>query len=287
MAEFVVNSSENGVTVGEILRKRGFSNRLVRQLKRIPDGITLDGIHTRTIDTARAGQKIYLKEDFSAKENLIVPNKNLDVKILYENSQVIVFDKPAFMPTHPSINHREDTLGNFYVYYTKGKTFRPVNRLDRDTSGCVLCAKTQSAAFFLQKNHRKIYVGITENIPFSGGRICAPIARCDGSLISRKITPESQGGKYAATDWLVKKRSNGLCLIEFFLETGRTHQIRVHMSHKGYPLVGDNMYGGNCTNLNRQALHCRNIIFTNPEDNKEICVTSPLPCDFENLLTKK
>ena len=287
MTEFTVTKNENARNIGEILKKRGYSNRLIRRLKRIENGITLDGLNARTIDTACCGQIIRLDdEDKNTNSEKIIPNPALNVKILYEDSCAVVFDKPAFMPTHPSLNHTRDTLANFFAAKYSGEIFRPVNRLDRDTSGCVLCAKTQTAACFLQKSLNKVYTGITRSIPFSGGRICAPIAREDFSLITRKVTSEENGGKYAATDFLVRERKNGLCVIDFFLETGRTHQIRVHMAHIGFPLIGDNMYGG-CTDfheINRQALHCSEISFVHPETGKKILVKSPLPDDMLVLL---
>lgn len=275
MIEFSITTEENGKPLGDVLKRRGFSNRLVRKLKRTPNGITLAGEVITTVTAVKTGQVIRVGD--TADSNPPRPNGELNVPVLFENEAVIVFDKPSNMAVHPSVNHYTDTLGNFFAYRCKDLTFRPINRLDRDTSGCVIVAKNQYAASVLQKNYEKKYYGLAKNIPFSGGRICVPIAREGDSIIKRKADPS---GQPAATDWQVIARQGDICLIEFFLETGRTHQIRVHMAYKGYPLLGDEMYGGDTSQLKKQALHCGEVSFVDPKSKERITVKSPIPFDF-------
>lgn len=278
MTEFIITEEENGRQLGDVLKIRGYSNRLVRRLKRTENGITSQGKLITTVTVVKTGQIVRLGD---IQGEALEPNGGLNVDILFENENVIVFDKPPLMPVHPSINHQGDTLGNFFAYHCKGMTFRPINRLDRDTSGCVIAAKDQHSAHILQKNYKKKYFCITKELPFSGGRICAPIARKEQSIILRCVRDD---GQYAATVWNTVLKKNGFCLNEILLETGRTHQIRVHFAHKGYPLTGDDMYGGDCTLISRQALHCGEIAFKDPYCGKIITVCSPLPDDMKNIL---
>lgn len=272
--EIIITMLEHGKPLGEVLKARGISRRLLTKLKRTPNGITCKGKIIRTIDNVSFGDKIILSEGDGES---LEPNGNLDVKILYEDNDLIVLNKPPFMPCHPSINHRTDTLGNFFAYHCKGMTFRPVNRLDRDTSGCVIAAKNQHSAHFLQNCCEKKYYGLAKDIPFSGGRIFAPIARQMKSIIIRCIRND---GQPAATDYHVIDRKDGIALIEFILETGRTHQIRVHMAHIGFPLIGDGMYGGDCKKFKSQALHCGEITFVQPSTLKKITVKSDIPKEW-------
>lgn len=275
--EITVCAEENSKPLSDILRRRGFSRRLISKLKRTDGGITRNGKLLRTVDIVYEGDKIVLREENGCGQE---PNGSLNVPVLYEDSDLIVFDKPPFMPVHPSINHQRDTLGNYFSFCCPGLTFRPINRLDRDTGGCVLAAKNQRCAYELQKSFGKIYYGITPLLKSSGGRICAPIARERQSIILRCVRED---GQYAATNWFEIQRTEKYSLCEFILETGRTHQIRVHMAHKGFPLIGDSLYGGDCTALNRQALHCGKISFIQPATGKLLTVSSKLPKDFLSL----
>ena len=186
------------------------------------------------------------------------------------------------MPCHPSIKHRDDTLGNLFAALYPSLAFRPVNRLDRNTSGCVLVAKSQRSAAMLQKSFEKTYVGIIKDLPHCGGRICAPIAREQETIIKRCVRAD---GQYSATDYLVRKRLGDLSLVDFFLETGRTHQIRVHSAFMGYPLLGDDLYGEASPLISRQALHCEKMTFQSPENGRIVTVAAPLPEDMLCLMT--
>ena len=268
--EIIVSTEESGRQLGDVLLKRGVSRRLITRLKRTENGITRNGKLIRTIDEVNAGDSIILNE---RDEKTLEANGSLKVEILYEDRQLIIFNKPAFMPVHPSIKHQGDTLGNFFAYRCPDLTFRPVNRLDRDTSGCVIVAKNQFAAKALQKSYEKVYYalchGTFEN---DFGTVSAPIARERESIIKRCVRND---GQEAVTHYKVLKQSEKYALVEFHLENGRTHQIRVHMAHIGHPVAGDDLYGGSREDFSRQALHCGKGCFLHPTSGEKITVTAP------------
>ncbi|MGN1113925.1 MAG: RluA family pseudouridine synthase [Oscillospiraceae bacterium] len=265
-----VSFSENGKSLEEVLRGRGISRRLITRLKRTQGGITRDGKLIRTVDKVFYGDEIILSE---SDHKLLIPNGGLSVPVLYEDDQLIVFNKPPFMPVHPSINHQTDTLGNLFAYMFPTLTFRPVNRLDRDTSGCVIAAKNQLSAQRLQKSYEKVYYGICcGKFEHDKGIIDAPVARENESIIKRCVRSD---GQHAVTHYEVLKQGERYAFVKFLLENGRTHQIRVHMSYIGHPIAGDDMYGGECTDFSRQALHCGKIIILHPETNQKLEISAP------------
>lgn len=274
-----ITKEENEKALECVLRSRGFSKRLITRLKRTENGMTRKGVLIRTVDLVYENDIIMINE---GDGEALDPNPDLKADILYEDSEVVVFSKPPFMPCHPSIKHRDDTLGNLFAALYPSLAFRPVNRLDRNTSGCVLVAKSQRSAAMLQKSFEKTYVGIIKDLPHCGGRICAPIAREQETIIKRCVRAD---GQYSATDYLVRKRLGDLSLVDFFLETGRTHQIRVHTAFMGYPLLGDDLYGEASPLISRQALHCEKMTFQSPENGRIVAVTAPLPEDMLCLMT--
>ena len=275
--EIIITDKEQSKKLGEVLLKKGISRRLITRLKRTENGITRNGSLIRTVDIVNDGDKIILSEK---DQKLLEPNDKLNVEILYEDNQLVVFNKPPFMPVHPSIKHQGDTLGNFFAYHCKGLTFRPVNRLDRDTSGCVIVAKNQYSAKALQRSYDKVYYALCEgHFDNQNGTVSAPIGRENESIIKRCVDPN---GQQAVTHYNVIKQYEKYALVRFTLENGRTHQIRVHMSHIGHPVAGDEMYGGSREDFNRQALHCGKISFLHPLTNEKIIVTAHSDI-FENL----
>ena len=268
--KITINAKKKKKKLGDVLTRRGVSRRLITRLKRTENGITRNGELIRTIDIVHSGDEIVLCEQ---DEKLLEPNCELDVEILYEDDQLIVFNKPPFMPVHPSIKHQGDTLGNFFAYHCPGLTFRPVNRLDRDTSGCVIVAKNQYAAKALQRSYQKVYYAICHGVfENTEGTVSAPIAREKESIIKRCVRADGQA---AATHYKVLEQREKYALIEFHLENGRTHQIRVHMAHIGHPIAGDDMYGGSREDYARQALHCGQVTFVHPTSGEQITVNAP------------
>ena len=272
--------AEEEQTVLNLLISNNVSKRLIKKLKRNENGITLNGVHTRTVDKVGKGDVITI---FLEDNKVLSANGDLCVPVLFECDDFIVFDKPYNMPVHPSIKHRDDTLGNYFSHLCKGLTFRPVNRLDKDTSGVCVVAKNAYAAKSLQQSLDKTYYAIACGKTDAEGTIDAPIRRVDGSIIKREVSPH---GQTAITHYkAVKYSDNGkYTLLKIYLETGRTHQIRVHFAYIGHPLAGDSMYGGNCSDIDRQALHCKTVMLLNPTTNDEIKLSSELPNDIKKLI---
>ena len=275
---FTVLPEEDGRLLRDIFRRRGLSRRLTARAKRIEGGITINGNPARTADKVSAGDTVtVLEEDYTS----LSPSPELKVPVLYEDADVIVFDKPAGMPVHPSVGHRGDTLGNYFAALYPGTTFRPVSRLDRFTSGCVLIAKNRFAAAALSGSCRKLYTAVCCGHPGKDkGVIDAPIARQEGSVILRCVSPE---GREALTEYEVISSNDRYTLLSVVPVTGRTHQIRVHFSFISCPLAGDVMYGGSDEDISRQALHCSRLEFVSPSDGVGHTVTSPLPEDIAAL----
>ena len=257
ISEFKIDKQHEGVRLESYLTEKGISKRLITKLKRIENGLLRNGEHIRTIDILHSGDVIQLHTE--EKQNSLAPNSSLNIPIIYEDENLVVFNKPTGTPVHPSILHYDDTLGNYFSFLYPKLIFRPINRLDRDTSGLCIVAKNQLYASHLQKHIQKTYFAVACGRITGCGRIDAPIARVDNSIILRKVSPE---GQRAVTNYSVIKYNEKYTLLKINLETGRTHQIRVHFAHIGHPLAGDEMYGGNCEDLQLQALHCGELMVT-------------------------
>lgn len=203
---------------------------------------------------------------------MVKPNFTLTVPIVYEDEDVIVYNKPPFMPIHPSKAHVEDTLGNVFCGHMQAlgiaAAFHPINRLDRDTSGLCVVAKNALAAGLLCGSLEKEYTAIVcGRVRPKVGRIDAPILRLEGSKMERCV---GEAGQSAITNYRVELETERYSLLRIRLETGRTHQIRVHFAHIGNPLAGDGMYGGNMEFINRQALCCNRVWFIHPISKQRI-----------------
>ena len=280
---FKVNEDYDKKLVKEFLRRKcEVSSTLLRQLKLIDNGITRNGEHIRAVDTVNVGDEIVIT--LPEEKNDITP-VNLPINILYEDEHILIFDKAPFMAVHPVHGHIDDTLANAAAYYAKTHgelwTFRAINRLDRDTSGTLLAAKNAYAAARLPKTVKKKYIAVCEGTIENGGTVDAPIRLKEGHSIQREV---GEGGVRAVTHYKPIEWGNNHTLVEFDLETGRTHQIRVHMSYLGYPLAGDDMYGGSRALINRQALHCGEVSFIHPITNELMRVESQLPKEFTHIL---
>ena len=276
--KIICGNAENDRRLGDVLRERGFSRKSLTRLKRTDGGIICGDKPLRTVDRVHSGDVIIINESQSGAAQ---PNPQLEVSVLFEDEHLAVFDKPPMMPCHESIKHRGDTLSNFFAAHCPGVTFRCINRLDRDTSGCVVVAKSRFCATALQRSCDKVYYGICKGPKLSGGRICAPIAREKDSIIKRCVRED---GQFAATVFSTVQRHGDYTLCRFILETGRTHQIRCHMAHIGAALVGDDMYGEKSELIQRQALHCGRVSFTHPVTGERLTVKAPMPSDMKRLI---
>ena len=276
---FIINEKENGIKIRDYLRNFGVSSSLLTKLKNTENGITKNGVFAKAIETLSNGDILKIRIENSG--HMPSPAK-MDIEVCYEDEDILVLNKPAFMPVHESLNHRGDTLSNFVSYYLNEDTaFRAVFRLDRDTSGLILIAKHELAASKLAGKIKKDYYAVAEGEISEGGTIDLPIARCGESIIKRKV---SENGETAITHYQPLSVKNSNTLLKINLETGRTHQIRVHFSHIGHPLLGDELYAGNTGLINRQALHCKTIYFTHPISGKEMVIYSNFPEDIKKLI---
>lgn len=245
----------------------------------------MDGSHIRTVDPLRTGAIVRVATDVAERSYL--PSAAI-AETLYSDDDLIIFNKPAGMPCHPSKGHPYDTLANVFAARpdTRGLSFRPVGRLDKDTSGAVLCAKHAHAAYrlFGEDKPAKIYLAlITGALPQSRGTVDAPICRETEGSQRRCVRAD---GQRAMTHYKTLLRGDELSLLALWLETGRTHQIRVHMAHLGCPLAGDVLYGGDCTMLQRHALHCFVMALIHPLSGALVQVIAELPADMKAILLK-
>lgn len=283
---YSIGPEENGKKVYDCLRHAGLSYRLITSLKHVADGMELNGVHTRTIDHVRTGDVLTVSlpdaDHTCAPSELVVP-------VVYEDEDVLVYDKPAGMNCHQSRRVQNDTLSNVFAAHCLNAgislTFRCPNRLDKDTSGLVLLAKNQHAAALIKFAVNKDYTALVHGVlqPQSG-TVDVPIARMNEVYTKRLADPY---GQTAITHYTVLAAApdSAYCLVRLLLETGRTHQIRVHMAHIGHPLAGDDMYGGTQELLPRQALHCGHMWFTSPITGKAVDIICPLPQDMQKALS--
>ncbi len=269
---------QDGITVRGFLRGTcRISARLHTKLKHIENGITVDGKLAKARDILKGGDVVVLHiPDEESVEAVLMP-----LDIVYEDEYVLVLNKPANMPVHPTKGHGTDTLANAVAAYLPNLAFRPINRLDRDTTGLVLAAKDSFSAVRLQESAEKIYYAVCTGKLEGEGTIDAPIRIKEGHGIQREV---GEGGEESITHWKSLASDDEMSLIECRLETGRTHQIRVHFSsYMKMPLLGDDMYGGSREKISRQALHCGFMAFTHPVTGERMELTCPMPEDMQSL----
>lgn len=284
--QITVSESEEGQSLLHVLKAQGFTRSILIQLKKNP-GSVLANRESAYLNVSLNKQDlihVFIEEACDLKQ--ILPEQ-IPISVLYEDEDLIVIDKPAGMPIHPSLNHSEQTLANALFGYFRTCdspfVFRCVNRLDRDTSGITIVAKNPLSSAILNSDMKngsisRTYYAIVEGIIELYGTIDSPIARVSESLIEREIN-ESLGVS-AVTHFSRIKTENELSLVSLKLETGRTHQIRVHMKSIGHPLIGDFLYNPTCQKMERQALHAGKISFWHPITKELICLHAPWPKDF-------
>lgn len=287
--KYNVDGNQAGMTVERFLKKcHGYSSRTIIKLKHYPEGMQVNNVHTRTIDILKAGDCLtitFLDDKEHGITNFIRSNRK--VEIAYEDTDLIVFNKPADMPCHQSCGHAADTLANVFASHCDSLgmnlMYRPLNRLDRDTSGAVVVAKNRYSAASVTNNFNKVYQAILWGVPPEmSGRVDLPIRREQPEEMKRIV---ADGGQRAVTNYRVLAVKNGYSLCNFVLETGRTHQIRVHMAALGSPVLGDLMYGEKSELISRQALHCLEVGFSHPVTQEIISVVCKEPEDM--LLVKE
>lgn len=275
-----------------VLKTYRFSGSLIKELKKYPDGMLLNGEHIRTIDAVHTGDVLTVNIHDTDSENIEPHNIPLD--IMYEDEDILIINKQPGIPTHPSMGHFTDTIANGVMYhYNKNSEhhlFRAVNRLDSDTSGVMCIAKNSYAHAVLGEDLHtdkliRRYMAIVEGRIERSGTVDAPIARAD--FIKRVVRED---GQRAVTHYKPVEQFWDYTLIELQLETGRTHQIRVHMSHIGHPLLGDWLYGTEDKELfPRQALHSSYLKIIHPVTGEEMEFIPPLAEDmkkFKNSLKR-
>ena len=205
--------------------------------------------------------------------------------ILYEDNYLLIVNKPAHMPVHPTKVHQLDTLANIVSCYQHERgenyTFRALNRLDKDTSGCVIIAKDRITCTLVQPTVKKTYIAVCEGIIEKDGTVDAPIALAPYSKIKRCVSAD---GVRAVTHYEPVAYGSGHTMCRIWLETGRTHQIRCHMSYLGYPLAGDDLYGGSMRLIKRQALHCQSVGLLHPVTGEQIALSTDIPVEIQDIL---
>lgn len=310
--EIKINSGERfcDKTVLSVLKSLSMSSRMIKFLKYSENGIVVNGTRVSVRYILRDGDTLSLgTEDSSSSEHAIPVELEFD--IIYENDDLMVVNKPPFMPTHTSHGHYDDTLANALAGYYASKNipfvFRPVNRLDRNTSGLVLVAKNKLSAAFMtaaMKSHKiqKSYISLLEGqleepsvtVESHGmrlGVIDAPLHRTAESIITREVCARDvEDAEDAITHYRILQKNEKCTLVEAFPVTGRTHQLRVHFAHLGHPIIGDELYGTPSPYIARHALHAKTLSFPLPTDRladdqgeKRIFLEAPLPKDIIEL----
>lgn len=288
LLEYRAKEIDNNRSVKQIIeREFSLSARTLSKLKK-NGGIKVNGENVTVRFVLSENDILTLSIDDAPSETIEKVDIPLDV--LYEDDDMLIVNKPLGMPTHPSQGHHGDTLANavMYRYRDENFTFRAITRLDGDTTGIVLIARNalsaQRLTYALQKGDiKKEYAAVVTGIASpKKGIIDAPIARCEDSVIKRKISPD---GKVAVTEYeLDFTRADGkYSLVKAFPVTGRTHQIRLHLSHMGFPIYGDFLYGEPIDNV-RAYLHCRRLTFPHPMTRELMTVEAPLPEDIKEIM---
>ena len=284
-----------GLEVNTLLRRTlGLSGTVLRRVKWLEDGITLDGVRVHVRVRVEEGQMLSVRVTDPAPTSGVVPAPG-PLDIVYEDPDLIVMDKAAGVLVHPGHGHFDDTLGNFLMYHYKiagdESDFHPVHRLDKGTSGLIAVAKHAHAQEKLKNqlhtgDFRRVYLAVCDGVPPSlAGTVDAPIGPAEGSRMAREVRPD---GKPARTRYRVLRTWGLRSLVELELETGRTHQIRVHMAHLGCPLTGDFLYGAeNRALIARPALHSARLELTHPITGKRLSFAVPQPADMAALIPKE
>ena len=289
--DYIIDEDSAGLRVEQFLRRKRYSGQNLSEIKRMPKSILVNGVHYYMRQELSTGDHLQVRICETQNSEKIPPTK-LPLDIIYEDEDLLVLNKPAGMPIHPSLNNYTNSIANALAYYfqSQGKPFifRCCNRLDRDTSGLTIVSKHLVSGSILsdmtkyREVHREYLAIARGSVTPSEGTIQAPLGRKEGTIIERTVDWEH--GEDAVTHYKVVKEANGHSLVSLRLETGRTHQIRIHMKYLGYPLIGDYLYNPDMEYMTRQALHSHHIEFTHPITGAHMSFTAPLPEDMARVM---
>ena len=289
--ELAVTRSLAGIKVDTLLKKHlGLSGTVVRRVKWLEDGILVDGVRVNTRFCPQQGQVLSVRLSDPERSSGIVPAPG-PLDIVYEDEDLVVLNKAPGVSVHPGPGHFDDTLGNFLLHHYDATgqeaDFHPVHRLDRGTSGLLVAAKHPHAQERLKqqlhtRQFQRVYLAVCEGVPEPAhGVIDAPLGPRPGSLMEQMVRPD---GRPARTRYGVLRRWGTRALLSLELETGRTHQIRVHLAHIGHPLTGDFLYGTEDKDLiPRPALHSGYLSLLHPITGEKLQFAVPLPEDMARL----
>ncbi len=287
---YTITAHDLPATIRDFLQARQYSSQVIKALKSMPESILINGRWEYMKYQLKEGDLlcVRIREETSSEK---IPPVEIPLDIVYEDEDLLVVNKPADMPIHPSLNNYRNSLANALAWYYEKQgipfTFRCINRLDRDTSGLTIIAKHMLSAGILsgmvakRKIHREYLAIVRGRICPEAGTIDAPIGRLEGSIIERRVDPK---GERAVTHYALRAYKNGHSLLSVHLETGRTHQIRVHMKYIGFPLIGDRLYNPDTEFMTRQALHSYRLQFEHPITGRPMDFTAPLPEDMLQVL---
>ena len=289
--DYIIDEDSAGLRVEQFLRRKRYSGQNLSEIKRMPKSILVNEVHYYMRQELSKGDHLQVRI-CETKNSEKIPPTNLPLDIIYEDEDLLVLNKPAGMPIHPSLNNYTNSMANALAYYfqSQGKPFifRCCNRLDRDTSGLTIVSKHLVSGSILsdmtkyREVHREYLAIARGSVTPSEGTIQAPLGRKEGTIIERTVDWEH--GEDAVTHYKVVKEANGHSLVSLRLETGRTHQIRIHMKHLGYPLIGDYLYNPDMEYMTRQALHSHHMEFTHPITGEHMSFTAPLPEDMARVM---
>jgi len=264
--------------------------------------VWIDGRPARARDRVLGGERVALEGEVPA-DTTVVPQA-MALRVIHEDDDLLVIDKPAGLVVHPGAGNRERTLQNGLLAYDARLAHVPraglVHRLDKDTSGLMVVARTIEAhaalvALLAAREISREYLAVTSGVMTGGGTIDEPIGRHRTARVKMAVR---EGGREAVTHYRVVERFRSHTLVRVTLETGRTHQIRVHLAHAGYPVVGDPVYGGRrrlpagaspalldaLQAFQRQALHAARLAFVHPTSGEALAFEAPLPADMQALV---
>ena len=291
---YTISPLEANFTIADFLKKKGFSSQNIIELKKMERSVLINNEWMHMNYRLQENQELIIHIQENTTNEHIVPVP-LPFPIIYEDEDIVVINKPADMPIHPSQNNYQNTLANAAAYYYEIEnnthfTFRCINRLDRDTTGLTILAKNMYSANILaslmqERKIKRLYIAILDgSLEKKWGTIHRPIGRKDNSTIEREVN--FKHGEKAITHYYKIREFSNYQLAAFQLETGRTHQIRVHMASVNAPLVGDTLYNtrASATLINRQALHAYRISFPHPITGKLMKFTAPIPEDITTFI---